>query len=137
MVGVLFAACSALVVTPSPALNTAPSLGISNGTTLAVTLVVNGAVVGTFAPGARSDPIAASLPGLPWAVQVRSPSGRLLTSMTVRVGDVWQTTGPDGGVTMKGDGMRVDLSCGRLDIWSGPPMLGPPPGPGTPGDCAP
>ena len=30
-----------------------------------------------------------------------------------------------------------NLSCGRLDIWSGPPLSGPPPGPGKPGDCAP
>jgi len=52
--------------------------------------------------------------------------------MTVRPGDVWETAGQ-----MKGDAVRVDLSCGRLDIWSGPPLLGPAPGPGKPGDCAP
>lgn len=33
--------------------------------------------------------------------------------------------------------VRVDLSCGRLDMWSGPPLLGPFPGPGTPSDCNP
>jgi hypothetical protein len=36
---------------------------------------------------------------------------------------------------LKGDGNRVDLSCGRIDVWAGPPLLGPAPGPGTPGDC--
>ena len=40
-------------------------------------------------------------------------------------------------LSAQGDAVRVDLSCGRLDIWSGPPLLGPPPGPGTPGDCTP
>ncbi len=34
-------------------------------------------------------------------------------------------------------GARVDLSCGRIDIWSGTPMMGPAPGPGVPGDCDP
>jgi len=57
--------------------------------------------------------------------------------MTVHPGDVWATTGPNGEGREKGDGVRVDLSCGRLDVWSGPPMIGPAPGTGSPGDCAP
>ena len=106
-----------------------PGLSIANGTTLTVTLVVNGAPLGTFGPGVERDPIpAADLPALPWHVEARSPSGRVLASMTVRPGDVSVTSG---------DGARVDLSCGRLDIWSGPPMSGPVPGTGSPGDCAP
>lgn len=114
------------------------SLGISNATTLTVTLVVNGAVVRTFAPGTVADTIpATALPALPWIIEARSPSGRVLTSMTVNAGDVWQVTAPDGSVLTKGDALRVDLSCGRLDIWSGPPLAGPAPGPGSPGDCAP
>jgi hypothetical protein len=113
-------------------------LSIANGTTLTVTLLVNGTVVGTFAPGVERDPIPATdLPALPWQVEARSPSGRVLTSMAVRPGDVWATTGPSGQGEMKGDAVRVDLSCGRLDIWSGPPMSGPAPGTGSPGDCAP
>jgi hypothetical protein len=80
---------------------------------------------------------ATSLPALPWAIEARSPSGRVLTSLTVNSGDVWQVTFPDGSVGSKGDAARVDLSCGRLDIWSGPPLAGPAPGPGSPGDCAP
>jgi hypothetical protein len=115
-----------------------PGLSISNGTTLTVTLLVNGSPVGTFAPGTGRDPIPASeLPSLPWKVEARSPSGRLLTSMTVHPGDVWAATEPNGEGREKGDGVRVDLSCGRLDIWSGPPMIGPAPGHGSPGDCAP
>lgn len=115
-----------------------PDLGISNGTTLTVTLVVNGAVVRTVAPGGGVNAIAANdLPALPWAVEARSPSGRVLTSMTVKAGDVQRSTEPDGSTMYRGAASRVDLSCGRLDIWAGPPLLGPMPGPGVPGDCEP
>ncbi len=114
------------------------SLAISNGTTLAVAVVVNGVVVGVYPGGTGRDGISASeLPALPWIVEARSPSGRVLTSMTVLADDVWSAETGNGGTERKGDGMRVDLSCGRLDIWSGPPMLGPAPGPGSPGDCDP
>lgn len=115
------------------------SIGVSNGTTLTVTLVVNGRVVETFpALGGTSDPIPANRLGpLPWAVEARTASGRVLTSMTVHDGDLFSTTNPNGGGSSNGIGGRIDLSCGRLDIWSGMPMIGPMPGPGSPGDCAP
>jgi len=130
--------CGATGQSASPIPTPPPGLSISNGTTLTVTLLVNGTPVGTLAPGTGRDPIPASdLPALPWNVEARSPSGRVLTSMTVRPGDVWATTGPNGEGREKGDGVRVDLSCGRLDIWSGPPMNGPAPGSGSPGDCTP
>jgi hypothetical protein len=114
------------------------SLSIQNGTTLTVTLVVNGVPVATLAPGAcigcrLDDGVSASrLSPLPWQVEARSPNGRVLVSMTVRQGDVIKT---DSGA--QGVANRVDLSCGRLDIWSGPPLAGPAPGPGSPGDCLP
>jgi hypothetical protein len=122
-----------LVVACSPApTGDAHDLVVSNQTTLAVTVAVNGTVVRTIQPNKQEILIVRQLPPLPWAVEARAPTGRVLTSMTVRPGDVWVT-----GNEMHGDAVRVDLSCGRLDIWSGPPLLGPPPGPGTPGDCAP
>jgi hypothetical protein len=130
----LLAGCSTLLgPSPSPL----PNLGISNETTLTVTLIVNGTVVGTFAPGMASSAILVPLPNLPWMVETRSPTGRVLSSMTVHPGDVTSTEEPNGNGSSTSDGARVDLSCGRLDIWSGAPMLGPPPGSGTPGDCAP
>jgi hypothetical protein len=121
---------------PPSASGTQMTLSVQNGTTIAVTLVVNGKVIETVAAGGYQDPIKAELPGLPWNVETRSPSGRVLSSMTVHAGDVWQTTEPNGNGETKGDAVRVDLSCGRLDVWSGPPMLGPAPGPGQSGDCA-
>ena len=119
-----------------PATLAPTTLSIANGTTIAVTLVVNGSVVEVVAPGGYEDPIKAVLPALPWTIETRSPTGRVLSSMTVRPWDVWQTSYPSGGGGTHGDAVRVDLSCGRIDVWSGPPLLGPPPGPSTLGDCA-
>jgi hypothetical protein len=110
---------------------------VSNQTTLVVTVVVNGGVLRSVPPGeVRGMSVYHSGSG-PWTVEARAPSGRVLSSMTVRPGDVSETTNPDGSRTARGAAVRVDLSCGRLDMWSGPPLAGPMPGPGTPGDCEP
>lgn len=126
---------SSLLPTTSPPVG----IGVSNGTTLDVTLVVNGIVVRVFAPGSGTpDPITASTLGpMPWVVEARSSSGRVLTKMTVNPGDVAYQDLGSGQSSARGVGGRVDLSCGRLDIYAGPPMMGPAPGPGVPGDCVP
>ena len=121
---------------PTPS-GVAHDLVVSNQTTLTVTLVVNGAVARTVPPQTGETVSTSDLPPLQWSVETRTQSGRVLSRMTVRAGDVWETNLPGGGREMNGDAVRVDLSCGRLDMWSGPPLLGPPPGPGTPGDCDP
>lgn len=111
---------------------------VSNQTTLAVTLVVNGSALRTFPPGAIGAIRVSDLPALPWIVEARAPSGRVLTSMAVRAGDISETSRPDGVRVLQGAAARVELSCGRLDLWSGPPMLGPMAGTtGKPGDCDP
>ena len=117
-----------------------PNLGISNSTTLVVTLVVNGLPVAEFPPGAGRPSVDASLPDLPWTVEARSASGRVLTSIQVKPGDVVSTINADGTGSSRGAIGRVDLSCGRLTIWagdvepSGPAAIGPL---GTAGDCLP
>ncbi len=121
------------VVTPPDRMR----LEVSNGTTIPVTLSVNGAAGLPIAAGLRADLGVADLGPLPWVAQVRTGAGRTLLELTVRVGDVWSQENADGSGESKGNGARVDLSCGRLDIWSGPPMMGPAPGPGVPGDCDP
>ncbi len=114
------------------------SVSVSNGSTLGVEVIVNGSFVATLQPGAClgcgvDDAVPAGvLPPLPWQVEVRNAYGRTLVALTIHAGDVIETNS-----YLKGDGNRVDLSCGRIDVWSGPPMLGPAPGPGTPGDCRP
>ena len=126
----------AVVTACSPApTGDAHDLVVSNQTALAITLAVNGVVVRTVQAHTNEAVLAKDLPPQPWLVEARIPTGRVLSSMTVRPGDTWETTMPDGGTQMKGDAVRVDLSCGRLDMWSGPPLFGPPPGPGKPGDC--
>jgi hypothetical protein len=137
LAGLLLAGCIAGCVAPPASPATPAGIGVSNGTTLAVTLVVNGTAVATVEPHSDDAIAAPDLPPLPWVVDVRSPSGRLLTSMVVHPGDVRATSLPSGGHDSQGVGIRVDLSCGRLDVWSGPPLLGPMPGPGLPGDCLP
>ena len=133
-----FAACGCTSPAPgfvgSPA--SAPALSISNGTTIPVVLVVNGIIVERVAPGGYEDPVAVQLPALPWSIETRSPTGRVLSRLTVHLGDVVFTT-PDsnGHSSAQGRAVRVDLSCGRLDLWSGPPLLGPMFIPGPSGDC--
>jgi hypothetical protein len=133
------ASCGATATTAPADLK--PQLGVSNGTALTVTLVVDGQTVGEFPPGGPGPTIdTARLPALPWSVEARSPSGRVLTSMHIEPGQVGSRSRPDGGTESSGTFGRVDLSCGRLTIWagdfqpSGPP---PPPSPGTNGDCVP
>jgi len=124
-------ACSG--VGPNPP--STADLEISNGTTLPVTLVVNGTAITNVSSGSVERISPSRLPSLPWKAEARTASGRVLASLTVQAGDVTRTTHPDGSWSWKGDGVRVDLSCGRLDIWSGPPLAGPIRGSGTPGDC--
>lgn len=113
-----------------------PTLHISNGTTLVVVLTVNGQEIGEFRPGVGGAVFHEQpLPQLPWTVEARTETGRLLTSMVVLPGDV--RTEQDGR-NSSGVFGRVDLSCGSLRIWVGDTALsGPAPGPGKPGDCEP
>jgi len=143
---VLLAGCGGLLPTPdlshpSPAAAGIDDIGftidVANGTKLAVTIVVNGTAVAVIEPGQGGTVKPGMLPPKPWAVEARSPSGRVLSRFNVVDGQVTRTVRADGGVEMSGAGARVDLSCGRLDVTVGPPMLGPAPGPGRPGDCEP
>jgi hypothetical protein len=133
----LVAACSS----PAEAgVHERPALGVANGTTLTVTLVVNGQPVATFEPGQPGPTIdVGRLRGLPWDVEARSASGRVLTTMRVKPGDVYSTSGPGNQTRESGTLGRVDLSCGRLDIWAGLEPSGPipPSTAGSPGDCMP
>ena len=140
VIAVIFSLAGCIASPPAP-ISQRPNLGVSNGSTLTVTLVVNGRRVADFPAGGPYPTIdTTALPALPWEVQALSPSGRVLTSMHVAPGQVWSTTGPGGVVTQQGSMGRVDLSCGTLRIWAGdfaPSGPVPAASPGTPGDCEP
>jgi hypothetical protein len=114
-----------------------PDLNVDNGTTLRVTIVVNGSQVETVEPSTVAVLKPEALPKLPWNVQALSPSGREVLVLVVNPGQVQSTSGPNGESELTGAAARVDLSCGRLDVWAGPPLAGPMPGPGVTGDCEP
>jgi hypothetical protein len=122
---------------PRPTASTFPDLSVSNQTSLTVVVSINGTPVDAVPPHEERSFPANGLPPLPWAVRAATLNGRPLIDLTVSPGDVFSTTNPVGSTTQRGDGARLDLSCGRLDLWVGPPMSGPPPGPGAPGDCEP
>lgn len=116
------------------------NLGVSNGTDLTVGLYVNGAPFRTVQPKSGDFAMDTStLPPMPWNVEARSPSGRVLLTMNVTAEDV--RTDNIGGVTSEsGAFARVDLSCGTLRMWAGdiaPGGSGAGPSPGQPGDCVP
>lgn len=114
-----------------------PSLGVANGTTLTVTLVINGQRV-AVAPAGGPEPSIdlTALPPLPWTVASYSPSGRVLSTFRVEPGAVSLDTSGHQVVS----GGPIDLSCGRLMVWAGPfepTAPAPAASPGSPGDCAP
>ena len=114
------------------------TLHVANGTRLALSIVVNGQPVALAAAKDSKDIPVAALPALPWTVEARSVSGRVVLAFTVEPGSIVDDRNADGSRTHRAPGARADLSCGRLDMYPGStPMLGPAPGPGVAGDCEP
>jgi hypothetical protein len=104
-----------------------PALYVVNDTTIIVTLIVDDTVVLSVPPEVHEALLAARLPPLPWEVQVRSPSGVTLLRLSIRTVD---PIGSDFGRSA-----RVDLACGTLEVWTGPPMVGGTFLPSSPGSC--
>lgn len=131
----LLAVATATIVLVAGCGGSAPStvsldLHIENGTTKAITVLVDGATVSTVGAGQSATVSEATLPAGAWSVEARLPGGKSVLKSLVDRSSVSQTANGASG-----SGSRVDLSCGRLDVWVGIPMVGPAPGPGTPGDC--
>ncbi len=102
-----------------------------------LSLVVNSTLIETLAPETADKVIDMSvLPPLPWVVQVRMPSGRVMITLTADTGDIQGQ--PVIGATHSGKEAAADLSCGQLYLWTGAlEPEWPAPGSGSPGDCAP
>jgi hypothetical protein len=95
-----------------------------------MTLVVNGRTVGEVPPGGQRTLTAFGLPALPWTVEARSPTGRVIMTFRAQPGDFQK---------FSSQAQLVDLSCGRLWIWVGDVTPEAPrvPSPYPSGDCAP
>jgi len=135
--GILLVGCSFLTGAPSAD----DDIVVGNGTTLTVGVLVNETLAYTYAPGEGGTIPAAGLGPLPWTVEARTASGRLLATMTVTAGSTACTDGASGGPGRSCQGVFAlrDLSCGRFEMHTNGSMFsgGPAPGPGTPGDCEP
>jgi hypothetical protein len=114
----------------------AVALGVVNTTPLAISLVVNGRAFETIRPqGADTAIRLGALPALPWLVEARTSTGRVLVSMNVTEID---TNPPGGAAGSGGREAAAQLSCGQVYLWTGP--VEPPwpvPEPGSSGDCTP
>jgi len=111
-VAIALAACAGPSATASP-LTPSPALNVANATTVPVAIAVNGTVLETVPVGATEVPIKAALPALPWTVEARSPSGRVLATLTVSAADDISATTSVGAFE--------HLACGQLDLWAGGP----------------
>ena len=137
-VGVLVVSACGPILPATGVLPVDYTLHVDNGTTMALTIVVNAQPVSLAAAQNVTAVPFATLPPLPWTVEARSVSGRVVLTLVVKPGSVVDIRNADGTGSHSAPGARVDLSCGRLDMYPGnSPMMGPPPGPGAPGDCAP
>jgi hypothetical protein len=137
---IALAGCGSLFPSPrvEPSAAVDYTLHVSNGTTLALSVIVNGQSIGVAPAGINADYTVDQLPGLPWAVETRTVSGRLILQLDVQPGSVIDIRNADGSGSHSAPARRADLSCGRLDLYVGSiGMLGPAPGPGVPGDCVP
>jgi hypothetical protein len=118
-----------------------PKITVGNGTDIVVRLTVNGIPVGDFAPaGQQPDPDETLLPPLPWDMEARTVTGRLLLTLHVDPGQLHVERQPDGAINASIAMARVDLSCGTLWLWAGeitPGGPAPNPNAGKPGDCDP
>ena len=134
LVALLVAACGAIpgVGPADPA--TIPDFGASNETKLDIGLFVNGQLVAKLAPGQSIDPTTTAMPPLPWAVEARSATGRVLGSTRVEPGGATCTPAAAGVERCSGALILVTLVCGRFEFFAGtvPAIPAPVPGVGDP-----
>ena len=114
---VLVTGCGPIVpigVVPSPSVGADGNVHVSNGTTLDISIVVNGLSIGTVRAGDEIAIESSRLPGLPWAVEARSPSGRLILPWHVGVGQIQKALDGTGA-----SAATATLTCGVFTIRIG------------------
>jgi len=105
LIALVLAACGP-APTPAPLVR----LGIDNGTTLTLTIVVNGQPLHDIPPGTIDAAIDTShAPPLPWKLEARSPRGAVLDMLYLNAPQ-------DSSHT---DASQDENVCGVLVMWTG------------------
>jgi hypothetical protein len=114
------------------------NLHVVNGTTLELAIVVAGQPIGTVAPSSTTRYAESDLPRLPWRVEARTATGRVLVSMDVASGSIVDQRALDGTGSYAAPATGIGLSCGMLEMYVGDVApSGGGPAIGQPGDCEP
>ena len=137
LVIVAMAAVSTCAGPPPPDDPALYDIHAANGTTIPISIAVDGKVVIEVPAGGEVEIPSGTISRPPYTIELRVPSGRVLDSMPVAPGSVTQVRNSDGTGSASGVFLREDLSCGQFTLWLGIRPSGPAPGPGTPGDCDP
>jgi hypothetical protein len=114
-----------------------PIVHVANTMTLTLSMTVNGRDAGSAAAMASTVVDAREFGQAPWTIVARTSSGRELLTLELAANSAYYTTG-DYPHSAFGPFSRLDLSCGRLDLWVGSPAAGPMPTGSFPAhDCSP
>ena len=111
------------------ALNPADRMGLINRTDTPVAVHVNGGWAGTYPPGAVAEVSIRGHGGPPFRIEVRSPSGAVLSEWTISAGDAASVA--DGTSSMSAGSA---VPCGWIEFSYGDPPDQPgatPPAPPT------
>ena len=114
-----------------------PAFGATNGTRLDIGLFVNGQLVAKLSPGQSIDSSTTPMPPLPWSVEARSTTGRVLGSTSVQPGSATCIPVEGGAERCSGALILVTLVCGRFDFFAGTVPAIPAPMPGVGEPCEP
>ncbi|HLO34895.1 MAG TPA: hypothetical protein VK194_02380, partial [Candidatus Deferrimicrobium sp.] len=117
LVAALVAACGPMAPAgPGPLASIPPdgNVHVTNGTTLDVSIFVNGLSIGTVRAGDEITIESGRLPTLPWTVEARSPSGRLILPWNVEVGQIQEALDGTGA-----SGATATLTCGVFTMRIG------------------
>ena len=107
-------AAAVLGCVPVASLTPADTIQLTNATTTAVAVHVNGGWAGTYPAGAVTDVPIVGHGGPPFTIEVRSPSGAILSSVTFSADDARGVAAGSGSMSTGGD-----VGCGWIEIRYG------------------
>jgi len=111
LIGLAVAACSLVPVA-------GPAVSVDNVSNTPAAIHVNGTWAGTYAPGASGDVALSGRGAPPYRITVISPTGTVLTELTLTEEDLQAGENGDGGVRV---GSKWPCGTVRLSFALGPP----------------